>query len=140
MSVLSPPLISNSASVVLEPEEISVVHSSTSPRRLFASVTAPRPRQSTRDPDEIGGSRSGGNIGNIPRTPLPKPEETSVTQPVRDIAPAEIRVAAESRAETAAAENRAKNAEAEIRAENAKTEILAKNNKAKIRAAEIRAS
>ena len=44
VSVLSPPLISNSASVGLEPEETSVVHNSTSPKRLFASVTAPWPR------------------------------------------------------------------------------------------------
>ena len=82
VSVLSPPLISNSLSVGFEPEETSVVHSSTSPRRLFATMTAYRPCWSTRDPDEIGGSRSGGSrsVGNIPRTSLPEPEETSVTQ------------------------------------------------------------
>ena len=76
VSVLSPPPISNSASVSLEPEETSVAHDSTSPRRLSANVTT-RTRRSTRDPDEIGGSksdksRSGGIFGNIPQTPLPE--------------------------------------------------------------------
>ena len=126
VSVLSPPLISNSASVGLEPEETSVVHNSTSPRRLFASVTAPQPRRLTRDPDEIGGSRSGGSIGNIPRTSLPEPEETSVTQPICGIAAAEICAAAEVRAKKAAAEICAKIAKAEICAKMPKRKFVPK--------------
>ena len=134
MSVLSPPLISNSASVGLEPKETSVVNNSTSPRRLFANV-ATRPRRSTRDPDEIVESRSGGIFGNISR-PLPEPEEIRDTQPVRGIAASELRVAAEIRAETAAAEIRAEITKAKNCADKSVAlEIRAEKTKAEIRAA-----
>ena len=83
MLVLSPPLISNSLSVGLEPKQTSVIHNSTSPKRLLTSAITNCPRRLTQDPDKIGGS-----VRTVPRASLPEQEETSIfaqTPPVTQV-------------------------------------------------------
>ena len=76
VSVLSPPLISQSASVHLEPEETSI---SDSPRRLFTEASRwNASRRSTREPDE---ELHGGSIVVVPWPSLPEPEENSIFAP-----------------------------------------------------------